>query len=105
MADKRITGPIQVLVIGFDKPDFGGQVPVPDVVGLEAAAAIQSLTQVGLEPAPEAGASGTIPAGQEQLITSAQGRIRYDVSFSADQPAGGDNSTWCDSMKSIGLMP
>jgi len=26
MAAKQITGPIQVLVIGFEKPDFGGQV-------------------------------------------------------------------------------
>ena len=48
---------------------------------------------------------GTIPAGQQKLITSRGGRIRYDMSFTPDQPAEGDLADWCDQLNTIGIMP
>jgi uncharacterized membrane protein len=48
---------------------------------------------------------GSVKAGQQQLITSATGRVRYDMSFSANQPAEGDIADWCDEMNTIGIMP
>ena len=48
---------------------------------------------------------GTIPAGQQKRITSRGGRIRYDMSFTPEQPAEGDLATWCDELNTIGIMP
>jgi hypothetical protein len=48
---------------------------------------------------------GTIAAGQQKLITSRSGRIRYDMSFTREQPAEGDLADWCDQLNTIGIMP
>ena len=71
MADKRITGPIQVLVIGFDKPDFGGQI-LAELRRRRKRGVIRLVDLLFVEKAPE----GNISSSMHMTDLSEAERLR-----------------------------